>query len=487
VPRLTGRFLRFALSEDGNLKTRLLRSGLWVGSGEILMTVLAVVKSVILARLLAPEMFGLMGLCAIVIGAIETFTRPGIGQALIQRQSSFEDARDTAFTLLLARGAILAMLLFFIAPFAAAYYGESELGTMLQFLSIVFVVGGFLNINTIARQKELNFRLLTYVNQSSAVLGTVATITAAYVLRNVWALVIGQLFTTTLHTLLSYYFIPGKPRLRLDRKIALELLAYGKFITASSAILFLATNIDTAVIGKVLGTENLGYYVLAFTFASLVTSNISKLASGIMMPAYSELQGDHSSLRNAYLRTLNLVSFLIFPATAGVLVTGSYIVHIVYGPKWAPAVGALQVLVIFGLLRSLAAINGYLFEGVGKPQISLYSGVARLVALGFLILPMTNAFGLVGAAASVAGAMLVQWLILIVATKRLVGVSIRQMAASMGAPLWKASLMALCVYSLSLVADGTTVPGLAALVGAGFIVYVLMNANFIRGLVREWQ
>ena len=483
MPRLRSRFARFAFADDGSVTTRVLRSGLWVGMGETFMTVLAVMKSVILARLLAPEMFGLMGLCAIVIGAMETFTRPGIGQALIQRQSSFEEARDTAFTLLVVRGFLLAVVLIVLAPYAARYYAAEELGLMLQFLSIVFVVGGLANINTIARQKELNFRHLTYVNQCSALLGTIITIVAAYVLRSVWALVIGQISTTTIHTLLSYYFIPGKPRLRLNKKIAFELIAYGKFITASSVVLFTATHIDTVVIGKVLGTETLGYYVLAFTFANLVTSNISKLASGIMMPAYSKLQGDIPKLRSAYLRTLNLVSLLTFPATAGVLVTASFIVNTVYGPKWAPAVAPLQILVVFGLFRSLAAISGYLFEGIGKPQISLYSAAGRLVLLGALILPASATFGLTGAAVAVTVAMFLQWIIFLAVMRRVVGITILDTAGSVAGPLWKTGVMGLCVFGLTQLADGTTLVGLAVLIGAGVGIYAVLNIRVARQLL----
>jgi len=443
---------------------------------------LAVVKSIVLARLLVPEMFGLMGLCAIVIGAIETFTRPGIGQALIQRQSSFEEARDTAFTLLLARGAILATLLILIAPFAANFYDAGELEPMLNALSITFLLGGFININTIARQKELDFRQLTLISQTSAFLGTLITLIAAYAWRNVWALVVGHIATATLHMLLSYYFIPGKPRIRFNKKISFELLSYSKFITASSIVLFVATHIDTAVIGKALGTASLGYYVLAFTFANLVTANISKLASAIMMPAYSQLQGDMPALRGAYLNTLTLVAFVTFPAAIGVIVTAEHVVQLVYGSKWAPAVPALQILLGFGLLRSIASVNGYVFEGVGKPQIPLYASVMRLAVLAPLIVPISVYFGLPGAAAAVTFAMMTQCITFMFFTRREIGVSVRATLSSLTGPFWKSTSMGLFVYALSAAVDGAQPLGLVILISSGVLVYSGLNYKFIRGL-----
>lgn len=477
--RAAKKLLRFALSDDGSVKTRVIRSGIWVSLGEMAVTVIAVVKSIFLARLLTPDMFGLMGLCGMVIRIMETFTRPGIGQALIQRRSSFEEARDTAFTLLFARGVLLAISLATIAPLAAWFFESDELERMIQVMSILFIIGGLLNINTIARQKELDFRRLSYLNQSSALLGSIITIVAAILLRNVWALVIGQLATTAVHTALSYYFVQGTPRVTIDWRIARELLSYGKFITASSAIIFVASTFDTAVIGKILGIEQLGYYTLALTIANLVTASISKLVSGIMMPAYSSLQADHAALHRAYLRTLQLVLRVTLPATVGVLVTAASIIHVVYGEKWLNAVIPLQILVIFGLFRALASIDGYLFEGIGRPQIPLYVGLIRLAILVPLIIPATIYYGLLGAAAGVTLSMAVQWLGFMYFIKRDVGVSITQIILIIADPLWKSAVMGSAVYGLSLIIDGMTTIGLLGMILSGIAVYASLNVRVI--------
>jgi O-antigen/teichoic acid export membrane protein len=470
---------KFAMSDDGSLKKRVIRSGLWVSLREAMITLIGLFKSIVLARLLSPDMFGLMGLCSLALSMVETFTRPGISQALIQRQSSFDDARDTAFTLLVARGLLLTALLAIVAPSVARFYGSDELKPMLQALSIVFLIGGFTNINLIGRQKELEFRQISYITQLSALLGTIPTIACAFWLRNVWALVIGQIATTLTSTLLSYYFIGGKPRLSFDRKVARELLSYGKFITASSIVIFVATNLDTAVIGKLLGTQELGYYVLAFTIANLIASSLSKLASSIMMPAYSKLQADKAALRQAYLRTLQIVMFATLPATLGAFLTAEFIVHVVYGEKWAGAVIPLQLLLIFGFLRGLASINGYLFEGIGRPHISLYVGLLRLSVLAVLIIPMTTRFGLAGAAASVTIAMMVQWLCFFVFANRTLSISFRHTMEVLWSPIWKSCVMAAAVMTLALYVDGMTNSGLAVLVLVGASVYLGLNARML--------
>lgn len=478
------KFFRSVSSVDGSVRTNVIRSGIWVGAAEIVMAVLSVGRSVALARLLTPEMFGLMGLCSIVIRAIETFTRPGIGQALIQRQASFEEARDTAFTLLLARGIMLGMFLAAAAPLIAWFYEAAELETMLQVLSAIFLIGGFVNINTIAKQKNLDFRSITYLDQVTALLGTIVTVSVAFWLRNVWALVIGQLVTAATYTLLSYYFVSGKPRLTINWKIARELLSYGKFITASSIVLFIATELDTAVIGKLLGTEQLGYYVLAFTIANLVTTNISKVVSKVMMPAYSKLQSDGPALRRAYLRTLSFVMLMVLPAAIGTVVIASPLVRVIYGEIWEQAIVPLQVLAIFGLVRALASFNGYLFEGIGRPDVALRLALLRLAVIAPLIIPMINAYGLRGAAVTVTIGIAVQWGAGLAHISRIVHIGLTDLFVVMVKPLWKSGLMGVGVYALTISIDQMSVGSVAAAIIAGISIYGVLNIQEIKQFVR---
>ncbi len=176
---------RFAFAEGGSVKLRVLRSGMWAGLSEVGLSVLGTVRSVVLARLLTPDIFGVMSLAMIVVRAIETFTRPGVAQALIARQQDFEKARNTAFTMLVVRGFLLAAVLAAVAPWIGDFYESRELPLMLQMLAGVFILSGFRNINTIARQRELEFRSLTYITQASNIAGTIATIAIAWWLRSV--------------------------------------------------------------------------------------------------------------------------------------------------------------------------------------------------------------------------------------------------------------------------------------------------------------
>jgi lipopolysaccharide exporter len=474
--------LRFAFANDGSVGARVFRSGIWVGFSEATVAALGIVRSVALARLLTPDVFGLMALALIVVRAIETFTRPGVAQALIARQGSFDDAAPTAFTLLVARGVVIAACLAAAAPWIGQFYESDSLGTVLQVLAATFVIGGFVNIHTIARQKDLDFRRLSYLSQITSIVGAVVTIAAAWWLRSIWALVVGQVVTGVLGAALSYYFVPGRVRFGFDRGIARELLGYGKFIAASSIVLYVATEIDSAVIGKVLGHSELGFYTIAFTVAHLATTNLSKIAAKIMMPAYSQLQSDPERLRSAYLRTFGFVALAVLPASAGLIVLAEPLLFAVYGEKWLPAAVPMQILAVFGLLRSLAAFAGYLFEGVGKPQLSMIMGVVRLAVIAPLIIPATMRYGLLGAAVTVTLGMLVQWLLGLWFLRKHVGVTLLQLARAVWRPVWTTALMTAIAWGATRLWDNRTLTGLAATLVLAMGIYGLLNLRTLTEL-----
>lgn len=473
----------FLLSDHGSLKSRVLRSGFWVTGAEILLQSLSFVRSVFLARLLTPEAFGLMGICTVVLRAVETFSTPGIATALIQRRDDFSVARDTAFTLLAARGLLLCILLILVSPWIAVFFEEQTLELMLMVLAATFIVGGLQNINLIAHQKALDFRKIAYLDQATALVTTVTSITLAYIFRSVWALVFGEIVRTIMFTLGSYALLPGRPRFSMNWKIARELLDYGRFVAASAIILYVATELDNLVIGKILGTEQLGFYVLAFTLANLVTTQISRLTSRVMLPAYSAIQDDIPALRTNYLRIISLVSVLVFPSAAGLLALGPDFVVAIYGERWINVFEPLSVLLVFGVSRAFASVNGYLFQGVGKPNLDFQSAAVRLVVLAPIIAPMVYQWGLIGAAFAVTLGIVAQWAYGVWRMRKLLDVTLVSIFSEMVGPLWKALLMGCLVWVIKGRLETTSISLMLGLVLIGVVFYVLFNITYIRRLL----
>jgi lipopolysaccharide exporter len=473
---------RFLTGSGGNLVHRVIRSGAWVGAQNLGQNLLQTGRTIVLARLLTPDVFGLMSLCQIGIRGLELFTETGIAPALIHRQDRVDEARDTAFTLQVARGVLLALLTIPLAPAAAWFYEDPRLQPAILALATVFVIGGCSNINTVLLQKQLDFRRLTMLELSVALTSTIVVVALAYYLRSLWALVIGQILTSTLRLVLSYVIVPGRARLRFDPTIARELFRYGRFITGLTMVLFLTAEIGNMVVGKILDVHQLGYYTMAFTLANLPATHIAKIASSVIFPAYSTLQKDPIKIRLAFLTVLRVVAGLAFPAAAGLAALAPEIVTIVYGPKWAPAVNALRILALFGAARAVGMLGGYLYNAIGKPNISFYITATKLAVILAVIYPATATYGLEGAAYAAALPQVIGDTIALVIVRGEIGLSLGVIFRALGRVLAGCAVMVAAVLGLRLALEPIGPADLALLVGAGALVYGLVSLPEMKSL-----
>ena len=475
----------FVFAEDGSLKDKAIRSGFWLTLSGFLNQGLGIFRSIILARLLTPEIFGLMGLCLIFIRGIDTFTRPGFAIALIHRKDRIEEAKYTAFTLLVVRGILLALIVSLLSPWIAQFYEREIIQNMLIVLSISFLLLGFGNVNSIIQQKELNFRRLAYHDQVSTLLSTITVILIAYFYRNVWALVYGYVITQLIRTISSYIFIRGTVKFSWDTKIAKELFAYGKYVTGASIILYIATELDNAVIGKIIGVEELGYYVLAFTTANMATTYVSKLLSRIMFPAYSKLQDNPVALRDAYLNVFSIVVAVIMPVAVTIMLFAPEIMLLVYGEKWLPAAEPLQILCIFGVIRAMSSLSGYFLNGVGKPSSVFKMSMGRLFVMALLIYPLTLNYGLSGAAYAATIAITIQLIVGIEVVKTVIQLTYMDILRKTYKQLFKTFLVLITLITLDMYIEISDLVSLLLIMLLGGALYFVMSYRYVIGIFKH--
>lgn len=475
--KLLKKIVQFLDRSDGSLQRKALRSGVWVGLSSAGVAVLSFARSIILARLLTPEIFGLMAVCSMAVRMIEIFTETGFGAALIHRQQRFEDARDTAFTLMVLRGVGLSLLAFFIAPWASAFYEQPILDSLVAVVGISFIFTGCQNVNLIALQKELDFKRLTYLEQAANALNFLVSVGLAYTLRNVWALVYGQIAAAAIHSVLSFVIVPGRVRFRLDFAIAKELFQYGKFITGLVIVVFLTRELDNAVIGKLLGMEALGYYVIAYTLANIPSTYISKLLAKVLFPMFSKLQADRIGLGFEYGRGVRLVIGVAVPVSVGIAVLAPEIVAALYGPQWTPAVTPLQVLAAFGCFRALWMLNGYLYNAIGQPQIDFYVSAARLVVMGVLLYPLATTYGIVGASMAVTVPMVLQFIVGVFLSQRLIGVQVATIIRPFAVAVLQGGILGTVLVIAKLFVTSDPIIGLAVLIALSAVVFAVFHAQ----------
>ena len=376
------------------------RSGAWVYATNIINRVFSLIRVIILAQLLTPHDFGLVGVALVAIAALSILTVTGFERALIQKKGNIEGYLDTAWSVSVMRGVILALVLFGMAPLISTFFGSPAVSSILRVVAISCVLQGLTNIGIIYFRKELEFGKQFIYQLSGTIVDMAVAITAAIIMRNAWALVFGLLAGSLVRCIVSYAIHPYRPRFNFQLEQAKELFGFGKWVLASSIVVLLATQGDDAFLGKVLGVTMLGFYQMAFRFGNLPASEVG-LISTVAFPTYSKLQDNISALRDTYLRVMRLVTFAAIPLAGGIFILAQEFTQILLGDKWMPIVPALRILAISVVIRVIAGTGGALFQAKGRPDLDFKMNLGRVITLAVAIYPLTMLWGMPGTALAV--------------------------------------------------------------------------------------
>ena len=476
---------KYMNSSGGSVKNKFLRSGLWLGLGSSVIRILELFRSVILARLLLPEVFGVMAIIYILRDGIQQFSNMSFSEAIIYRKSEIDESINTAWVLNIFRGLLLFVLLFFLSPLITSFYGEDILNTGIKVLAITFIFDGLYNVNMVLYRKNIDLKKIAILNMTTNALGIIVVIVLAYYLRNVWALLIGAVFTSFTRVSLSYIITEKKPRFSFHPKLAWELFHYSKYITGAGILIFLTTRLDDALVGKFLGMKELGFYINAYFFANLPATHITAMLAPLIFPTYSYYNQDQVKLNRLFLRVLKVVSMITIPASIGVLALSDEIAAVLLGEIWIPMVPALKILVFFGLFRAVAGCTGALLKAMGKPGILFWILLGKLMMIAVIIYPLTIRYGIEGTAIAVTVPMALEQVYLWHLISRLTGISIRTLLGQMVRPVLLAGLMYALIMLLKTILPLTNIPLFFFYVLVGILIYGAGILIFDKELISE--
>ncbi len=385
------------LAKSGkSLSQRVVRGGAWVFALRITEGGFGLIRLVILARILAPHDFGLMGIALLTMATLETFSQTGFHVALVQKRDNTEAYLDAAWTVLVLRGFLLFTILFFIAPYAAIFFNSPQTKPIIQVIGLSILLQSFANIGVIYFRKELQFNKQFLYQLSGTLANFAVAVSAALILRSIWALVFGLLAGTIARLIVSYLIHPYRPHFTSDLGKAKELFGFGKWILGSSILVFLITQGDDIFVGKLLGVAALGFYQMAYRISNMPATEITHLISQVTFPAYSKLQDNLPKLREAYLRILQLIASLSFPMAGMIFILAPQFTNIFLGTKWMPMVPAMQALTLWGLIRSLGVTTSPVFLAIGKPRILTSMQFIQVIVLYTSIYPLTIHWNILG-------------------------------------------------------------------------------------------
>lgn len=357
---------------------------------------IGLVSTIVLARLLLPEDFGLVAMAVAVVALLELMAAFGFDAALIQRQNTARAHYDTAWTFNVLFGSTIALLLLLLATPAATFYREPRLTLLLPVLAISALVGGFENIGTVAFRKELDFRSEFRFLLFKRLATFFVTLSLAIALRSYWALVAGIVVGRSVSVYVSYRLHPYRPRFSLAARG--DLFRFSKWLLISSLIQFLHNRSTDFILGRTVGSHGLGVYNVAVEIATLPSTEVIAPVNRAVFPAYSRLAGDLEQLRLRFLDVFSTICIVAFPVSVGVFCVADPAVNLLLGSRWSDAIPIVQIVAISGLASALQSNFYLVIVALGRPRANtIFSALLLAVSLPLIVLASLR-YGAVGAA-----------------------------------------------------------------------------------------
>ncbi len=372
-----------------SLKETTLRGVSWSFVEQILARGVNFVIGIILARLLSPTDYGLVGMLGIFIAISQLFIDGGLSSALIRTKSPSEKDFSTVYIINMGLSVVFYALMYFTAPAIAGFYDQPLLKPLMRVLALSFVIGSVASIHGVLLAIRVDFKTKTIISLvSSIVSGTIAII-CAYKGLGTWALVVQNLTSTLVFTVLTLLFVHWMPKLIFSIESFKRLFSYSSKLLAASLISTIYDNAYPMVIGKRFTASDVGLYSRAGQFPGIANSTITGALNRVAFPVLSKIQDEDERLLRVYEKYVQLSCFIIFPLLMGICGCARPLVSFLLTDKWLACVPLMQIL-CFGLMTNgITTINLNLLYVKGRSDLVLrLEIVKKSIAFGILFITM---------------------------------------------------------------------------------------------------
>ncbi|MCW2410662.1 lipopolysaccharide biosynthesis protein [Sphingobium sp. B8D3A] len=407
-----------------SVTTRLVKGAGWVMTAQVIINLVSFASSIVLARLLMPEDFGLVAIALGVSAVVTALTSMPLSEALIQINDIEDDHFHSAFTLGFIRAMMLTLLLAGAAWPVAALYEDSRLAPIMLLLAVQAFIGGFYSARWPMIQKQLSFAPDAIAGVVTRVATMLASVVIAYLYRSYWAIVAPLVLMQLLSVVITHLYAPYLPRLRLSK--VREIWSFSIWMTFSSVLTTVNARIDSLVLGGVLGQREVGFYSYADEKARMPTRELSTPLIRLLFPGLTAVRHDPARLAAAYQRTLTVIFAVCVPAGAGFGLVADMFVHVLLGPKWIEIIPIMQVLAFTFAFENLVTATAPLAMAMGATRALFVRDLMTFAFRVPLIITGLLLFGITGLLGARVLSTLASVLLNMLLAKQIVHVSIRR-------------------------------------------------------------
>lgn len=458
---------------SSDLKKKTVSGVLWSFAGQFSVQGIQFLVSIVLARLLSPDDYGMIGMLAIFLAISQVFIDGGFSSALIQRKECDDTTYSTVFYINVGISIICYGILFVAAPFIASFYGQPILKDIARVSSLSLIIGALSATNTVQLTKRIDFKTQSKINVLSAILSGITGIVMAYSGFGVWALVAQSVSLALFKLIMTVMSVRWFPSLVFSGTIFKELFSFGSKLVVVSLISSVYTNIRSLIIGKRFSPADLGQYTTANKFATMAGTSLSGVLYNVSFPVLSKVQDDDAVLLDAYKRFLSVSAFAIFPLMMLLAGIAEPLIRFLVTDKWLECVPFLQILCFGWMYDCLTKINLNLLYVKGRSDLVLRLEIVKKT-IAFTILFASCFLGIIGICVGAAIYDFIAFFCNTYYTKRLLGYGFKEQFLQT-LPYLLLSLMVLAVSLLVCCLNLSPLPLILIAVTASGTIYLMLS------------
>ena len=357
--------------EESSLKQKAINGVKWTFLDQAGSLGISFVVGIILARLLQPAEYGLLGMVTVFTAIATVFTDSGFGQAMVRKMDLTEEDKLTAFWFSCGMGILVYIALFISAPWVSAFYKEPQLTDILRITSIPILFSGLLTIPNMIFTREINFKVTTKISFSRAILSGIVGIYMAIMGYGVWALIVQGLVSYAIGVIMFNYYCRWKIKFIFKKNSFHYLWGFGSKMLASNLLNTAYNNLYQIVIGKFYSPTDLGQYQRGQSYSGLFSNTLTQVVQRVSFPTLSKMQDDTERLKYGYRKIIKLSMFVSCLGSMALAAMAKPLIVILIGEKWMPAAEYLQIICLGALLYPVHAINLNVLTVMGRSDLFL--------------------------------------------------------------------------------------------------------------------
>lgn len=470
------------------LKKRVASGFKWNAYSQVGRQALQWVTTAILARLLYPSDYGLMGMAIVLVNFVQIFKGLGTSAAVIQKKNISNSLLSSIFWFNLLFGLLATIIVFALSPAVACFYNETRLTEILRVISLCFFISSLTIVHQAILERDLAFSKLAKVELSAVVIASIIGIGAAIIGAGVWSLVFKSIAEVVVTTVMLWFFTGWRPAMAFKMAEIKSITSFSLNLTGFNILNYFSRNADYILIGRFLGATDLGYYTLAYRIMFFPLMNVTNAIARVVFPFYSRIQDDLTRFKSAYLNVIGSIALITFPMMIGVMAVSKSFVLVIFGAKWEPVSLLIMILAPVGLVQSVISPVGGIYQAKGRTDWMLRFGVfsSLLYVTSFVI---GLRWGIMGIAIAYGIAVAIIFYPSLAIPFHLIDLKVRDLLTAIFKPFLCSSLMVLTLFFVkALLPIGLSKSiALAVLVSTGVIIYVVIswfiNGDMIRKIL----